>query len=233
MRTLNARWIYTVCLLVLSAGSPLRGADEKAPKPPRYDAKIAEFEEADKKSPPPANGILFIGSSSITNWKSLKKDFPDLPVFNRGFGGSQIHESTHYADRIVLPYKPKTIVFYAGDNDIASGKSPETVFANYQAFVKKVRDTLPETRILYVSIKPSIARWKLIEKIREANRLIKEFSESDKSLGYIDIFSPMLGKDGQPRPELLGPDGLHMTRAGYELWIEKIKPAISEEKKAS
>jgi lysophospholipase L1-like esterase len=230
MRNDMARRLFCLCIVILTAAPSSHAADEKPPKPPRYEDKIAAFEAADKKTPPPANGVLFIGSSSMTNWKSLEKDFPGIPVFNRGFGGSQIHESTHYADRIVLPYKPKTIVFYAGDNDIAGGKSPEKVFANYQAFVKKVRDGLPDTRILFVSIKPSIARWKLVDKIREANRLIKEFSESDKKLGYIDIFTPMLGADGQPRAELLGEDGLHMTRKGYELWIQKIKPELTEEK---
>src|SRR5204863_1668560 len=116
------------------------------------------FEESDKTAPPPKDGIEFYGSSSIVHWTTLKEDFPDLPVFNRGFGGSETEHAILYADRIVIPYKPKTIVFYEGDNDLNSGKKPQQVCDDYAAFIAKVQKALPDTHIFILAVKPSIAR---------------------------------------------------------------------------
>jgi lysophospholipase L1-like esterase len=205
-------------------------AKPDTPKAPPFDANIRAFEAADAKSPPAPGGVLFIGSSSIRIWKTLAKDFPGVPVINRGFGGSQIPHSTRYADRIVIPYKPRTIFFYAGDNDIAAGHTPEQVLADFKAFTAKVHASLPDTPIYFISIKPSLKRWNLVERIREANRLIKEFADaSGGKVGYVDVFTPMLGSDGKPRPELLGPDGLHMTRKGYDVWRDKVAPLLREQ----
>jgi lysophospholipase L1-like esterase len=230
---LRASFAAAIMLLALASRSfAADGAKPDAPKAPPFDAEIRAFEAADAKSAPAPGGVLFIGSSSIKGWKNTADDFPGIPVINRGFGGSQIRHSTMYADRIVLPYKPKAIVFYAGDNDIAANRTPEQVLTDFKAFAEKVHATLPDTRIHFISIKPSIKRWKLVDKIKEANRLVKEFADaSGGKVGYIDIFTPMLGSDGQPRPELLVSDGLHMTRKGYELWRDIVTPALKEEKR--
>ena len=188
----------------------------------RWEQEVRGIEKRLAKAPPAPGGVLFVGSSSIRLWTTLAKDFPDHRVINRGFGGSQIADSTRYADRIVLPYKPRTIVLYAGDNDIAAGRSPQEVRADFEAFVEKVRSGLPETRILFIAIKPSVARWKLVDKVREANRLVREFAEADEKLGFIDIFTPMLGADGKPREDLLVDDGLHLNEKGYALWREVV-----------
>jgi lysophospholipase L1-like esterase len=218
-----------VCVL-LSAFVARAADDKPASKPtaPPFDREIRAFEAADKDKPPAPGGVLFVGSSSIRLWTTLADDFPGVPVINRGFGGSKIADSTRYADRIVIPYQPKTIVFYAGDNDIAGGKKPDRVLADYKAFVEKVHASLPNTRILFISIKPSIKRWALIDAIREANQLVKDFSVSSDKLGYIDIVPQMLGPDGKPRAELLREDGLHMTRAGYEIWRDAVKPRLTQ-----
>jgi len=213
-----------ILLLPLLAGALIaRGAaDPAAPEEAPFEAEIRAFEVADAKKPPAPGGVLFVGSSSIRLWATLAEDFPDHHVVNRGFGGSRVADSTRYADRIVLPYKPKTIVLYAGDNDVAGGRSPREVRADFEAFVEKVRSAMPETRVLFIAIKPSVARWKLVDKIREANRLVREFAEADDRLGYIDIFTPMLGDDGMPREELLVADGLHLNEKGYALWREVV-----------
>ncbi len=139
----------------------------------RWEKYIARFEAADKKQMPEPGGVLFIGSSSIRMWKTLKQDFAGFSVINRGFGGSQIADSTHFAGRILHPYKPRQIVLYAGDNDVAAGKSPETVLADFQKFVKTVHAKLPEARISFIAIKPSLSRWKLSEKMAKANALVR------------------------------------------------------------
>jgi lysophospholipase L1-like esterase len=219
---------YLFCtLLALSSSGPLV-ADE--PKASRWEADIRKFEEQDAKTPPAKGEILFVGSSSIRLW-NLAESFPGLVALNRGFGGSQIADSTEFAERIVLPYQPKTIVVYAGDNDIASSKSPERVAEDYRAFVAKVHGALPETRIIYLSIKPSIQRWKLVDKMRSANKLIDEFSHADKRLVYVDVGATLLAEDGQPRADLFEADGLHLNRAGYKLWAEKLLPLLQDSAK--
>jgi lysophospholipase L1-like esterase len=183
-----------------------------------FEKEILAFEASDKTNPPPKDAILFIGSSSIRMWKTLAQDFPDYHVINRGFGGSLISNSTHFAERIVTPYQPRIIVFYAGGNDINAGKSAETVANHFQAFVVKVREKLPTTQIAYISIAPNPARWKQIESIREANRLIRDFTARQPGLSFIDVHPQMLGADGQPKPDIYLKDELHMNEKGYAIW---------------
>lgn len=192
---------------------------------PRWEPAIRRFEQADRKSPPPKDAILFVGSSSIVNWKT-GECFPDMTTINRGFGGSAVADVLYYVDRIVIPYRPRIIVFYAGDNDIAGGAPPQRVAEDYIAFVKRVRAALPQTRIIFIAIKPSIARWKLVEKMRQANRLMAEFSRGDPRLAFVDVDAPMIGPDGRPRRDLFVPDGLHLNDKGYELWTSLLRPLL-------
>ena len=148
------RYLALSCCLIIAI---LATIAQEVTGPARWAEDIAKFKALDKEKFPPEHAILFVGSSSIRLWK-LEDHFPGLHAINRGFGGSKIADSIHYADRIVIPYKPKAIVFYAGDNDIASGMTPRQVFWDYQAFVKKVHDALPETKIIFIAIKPSIKR---------------------------------------------------------------------------
>ena len=193
-----------------------------------FEKDIRAFEAADKTQAPPRGAVLFVGSSSIRMWKTLEKDFPDLTVINRGFGGSTIRDSIRYAHRIVVPYEPKRIVLYAGDNDIAQGKTAEQVLGDFKEFVATVRAKLPGARIDFVAIKPSIRRWGMVDQMREANRLVREYAAVEKNLGYIDIFTPMLGDDGMPRKELFIEDGLHLNGKGYELWTKVVGEALRE-----
>ena len=192
----------------------------------KWEPAIQKFEQADRASPPPRDAVLFVGSSSIRMWKEVDQDFPGVPVINRGFGGSQISDSTRYLDRIIAPYQPRMIVFYAGDNDIAGGHTPQQVFADYQEFVRQVRGRLPHVPIAYISIKPSPARAKFLQATRQANELIRQYIATRKDLSYIDVFTSMLGADGQPRPELFTADRLHLNRQGYDLWTAQVAPFV-------
>jgi lysophospholipase L1-like esterase len=193
-----------------------------------WESSIRAFEERDRKQPPQPGGVLFLGSSSIRLWDTAKA-FSEVPTINRGFGGSQIADSVRFADRIAIPYKPRLIVFYAGDNDLALGKSAEQVVVDYKALVVKIRAQLPETRMAFISIKPCPFRWKLFEMQQTANRLIEAFTKTDKRLAYIDVVKPMLDADGQPRQELFQNDGLHLNADGYELWTRTVAPYLQEE----
>ena len=166
-----------------------------------------------------------MGSSSIRLW-NVKESFPGLPVVRRGFGGSQLADSVRYAGRIVVPCKPRMVVLYAGDNDIASGKSPEEVSRDFGRFVAVVRGALPETRIVYISIKPSIQRWHLAAAMRRANALIQAMVKEDPALGFVDVWPAMLGEDGRPRRDLLAEDGLHLNAEGYRLWSRLLLPHL-------
>jgi len=214
----------------------LAGCRTPAPAHKPHDAKqwenaIRAFEAADKTNPPPQNAILFIGSSSIKRWTTLADDFQGYTVINRGFGGSHLSDSVAFVDRIVIPYKPKIVLIYAGDNDIAFGKSPEEVFGDFKKFVKKVHASLPETTVEFISIKPSPLREKYLEQIKKTNRMIKEFAGKQKRVGYIDVFTPMLNGEGRPRPELVVKDGLHPNKECYDLWASIIKQELDKQRR--
>jgi lysophospholipase L1-like esterase len=194
--------------------------------PTRFEADIRAFEAADRASPPPLAGVVFVGSSSIKNWTEVAADFPGVPVLNRGFGGSTLADVVHYADRIVLPYRPHLVVLYAGDNDMVEGRTPAQVLGDYRAFVARLRSAWPEARIVYVSIKPSPSRRRYIDRVRETNQLIRSEIARDTLQAYVDVFTPMLDAAGQPRPELFEADSLHMTRAGYLLWRALLAPVV-------
>ena len=158
----------------------------------------------------------------------LGKSFPGENYRNRGFGGSEIADSTHYFHELIGKHKPQSVVFYAGDNDIAAGNSAEQVLSDFRAFVEKFKAELPEAQLLYIAIKPSIARWKLAGTMQEANALIAADCMTDDQLIFVDVWPVMLGKNGQPRPEIFREDGLHMNDKGYELWTELIRPHLKK-----
>jgi lysophospholipase L1-like esterase len=217
-----------VVTLTLACGLALSAfalAQVVTPDPSRFESEIAAFEKWDRKNSVPQNAVLFVGSSSIRMWPTAES-FPNLPVINRGFGGSHISDVIHFAERIVLNYKPRTIVFYAGDNDIAAGKTPQQVAQDFQTFAALVHEQQPGTRIVYLPIKPSHARWKLWPQMQKANSLIQQMAGAHQHLDYVDTAAPMLGPDGQPRSNIFLDDGLHMNAAGYQLWTAKLSNAL-------
>lgn len=212
-------------LLVCLAGMQMTRAAVPADSA-KWEKDIAAFEAGDRLQAPPRQAILFLGSSSIRLWKTLAEDFPEWRVINRGFGGSQVADSLAYVDRLVLPYQPRQIVFYAGDNDLAAGKTPKQVAADFRAFVGKVRKALPQCRISYIAIKPSPSRWQLEKQGREANQRIARWMRGRKRLDFIDVWTPMLGADGRPRAELFVQDRLHLNAEGYRLWAGLVRPCL-------
>jgi lysophospholipase L1-like esterase len=208
----------TLLFVLLTLAYPLaQGSD--------WEPEIRQFENQDRKKPPPQHEIVFVGSSSIVFW-NLPQYFPNLKTINRGFGGSELADSVRYAERIVTPYKPRIVVLYAGDNDIASGTPPERVAGNFEQFVQKVQGPLPQTRIIVISIKPSLLRWSVFDKMRSANAMIRAYCSKRPGLTYVDVEPLMLGANGKPRPELFVGDGLHMTPEGYKIWTAALLPHL-------
>lgn len=214
------------CTFACPVGGSIAAGQEARPAS-RFEAEIKAFEAKDAVMPPPTGAVLFLGSSSIRLW-DVAKAFPETKTINRGFGGSQIADSVHNVDRLVVPHRPRLVIFYAGDNDIAAGKSAEQVLHDFQALASRLREKLPETRVAFLSIKPSPKRWGMIEAQRKANALIQEFIQSDKRLLYVDIATPMLGDNGQPRPELFREDKLHLNVEGYQVWNKIVRPILAE-----
>ena len=194
--------------------------------PEKWAADIDKFTVADAVQAPVANGVVFVGSSSIRLWTTLAEDFPGVPTINRGFGGSEMADSLFYADRIVLPYKPRIVVVYAGENDLAAGKSPEVVLADFQAFRAKVHAALPATKIIYLACKESPSRAKVRAQVRQANKLIAADCATAPRCTFLDVATPMLTDTGDFRPELFREDRLHMLPAGYAIWTRLLAPLL-------
>ncbi|MEZ0469394.1 SGNH/GDSL hydrolase family protein [Luteimonas salinilitoris] len=217
-----------------ATGTPATMADRAtgsvpAPDPvssPEWANDMARFAAEDAASPPPARPVVFTGSSSVRLWTTLAGDFPDRPVLNRGFGGSHIRDAVHYADEVAIRYRPSRILIYAGDNDTMDGRSPRQVLADFQAFVARVHRDLPGTPIAFIAIKPSPSRAQLLQVQRASNALVRDWAARTPDVDYVDVFTPMLGADGQPRPELFAEDALHMNAQGYALWRGIIAPYL-------
>lgn len=185
-----------------------------------YEEEVQALEETFRSNPGPESAIAFYGSSSIRMWTTLAADFSDLPVINLGFGGSTLAACVHFFERIVPPYSPSSMVFYAGDNDLGDGQSPEQVQASFQALRQKVMYCLGPIRFGFVSIKLSPSRLPIRDRIELTNQLIQAELADWPNASYIDIYQAMLDVDNLPRPELFAADGLHLSPAGYQLWTQ-------------
>lgn len=217
----------TAFTFFLLLAPPVEVAPPPRPVDPfaRWHKDIAAIEKRLTANPPKPGAVFFVGSSSIVGW-NVAKSFPNAGHVNVGFGGSVIPDSTHFAPRILAPHKPGTVVFYAGDNDVGRGHKPQQVADDFKAFVTAARAGNPNCRVLFIAIKPSLARWKLFEAQKKANALVREYCESEKGLVFVDVVPLMLGSDGKPNPDLFQKDGLHMTAKGYELWTAAVEKAL-------
>lgn len=197
------------------------------PDPERFHEEIGMFRQLDNKNYFPTDAVLFVGSSSIRFWQTAKY-FPEFPVINRGFGGSHISDINYFIELLVLKHKPRVIVFYAGDNDVTAGKDVNQVYGDYLEFVQTVKINLPESQIVYIPIKPSLARWSLWDVMNKTNNKIREYSENDDLLYYVDLATPMLNDEGTPDSSLFVSDGLHLNENGYELWTSILLPVLEK-----
>jgi len=216
-------------LALLTAASARQGLCADKPHDfAKWEKEISAYEQSDRTNPPPQGGLVFIGSSTIRMWKTLAQDFPEQKVINRGFGGSEIEDSTHFAERIIFPYGPRAVFLRAGGNDLWAGKSAKQVFADFKDFVATVQSKLPKAEIVFISLSPSISRWKQADKEKAVNAMIAEYIKGKPQLKYCDTYDMVLGTDGQPRPELFIADKLHFNAEGYKLLAERVRPFLSK-----
>ena len=199
----------------------------KAQQTPFYP-EIQNFKKGDSAHFPPKHAILFLGSSTFRKWTDVQNYFPGYPIINRGFGGSTFPDAIMYANEIVFPYQPRQILIYEGDNDVASSNkiTADSVLDRFKTLFYLIRKKLPKTNISFVSIKPSLAREKLMPEMDKANSLIKNFLKDKKNATFIDVYHAMLNEDGTPMKDIFIGDGLHMNAKGYAIWQKIIQPYL-------
>jgi len=192
----------------------------------RFERDIRNFVFSDRVQFPPENATLFIGSSSIVRWETLKNDFPELQVIKRGFNGSTSSDALQFINQIVLPYKPAKVVYYEGDNDIPMGISAEEIRDNVREFISQILSANPETRFYIISPKPSTSRMHLWEKYKETNLLLKQLADDYENVLYVDVASPMFDQKGKLMDSLIVKDGIHMNEKGYVIWTKVLRNAL-------
>lgn len=227
-----------VCLLsVLSlCASPLLRADEAAhprPDPKRFTKDIAKFDDEEKSHAPARGGIVFTGSSSVRFWK-VTEAYPDLPVLNRGFGGSVANDLIVYAEQVALRYQPKVLVVYTGGNDLHAKLTPQEAFADYTKFLTLAHEKLPQTKVIVSSVKVAPIRVVEIDAVKKLNVLMEAWCQGKPWVRWVEATTYLYGSDGAPDESLFRTDRLHLNDSGYEKWNAIIGPVIREEwKKAN
>lgn len=193
---------------------------------PDFWDDVQAIKQYDKIYAPPKNPILFTGSSSIRLWGNLAEQFRGYTVLNRGIGGAVTRDIDRYVEDIILPYKPRQIVLYIGENDILTAPNGDTVFVAFQNLFRHIRSVLPDVPVAYISIKPSPSRAQFLPVATRANKLIRDYLAAQNGASFIDIYPLMLDKKGNMRPELFREDKLHMKQEGYDIWYKKIRPFL-------
>lgn len=200
----------------------------RMPAPNRFEKEIGLFEKKDREAFPPAGATLFVGSSSIRLWPDLAASFPELTVIQRGFGGSKTDDVLHFFDRIVTPYRPATIVYFAGTNDLVSGSTSEQVAANTLAFVERVGQELPGTKVIILSNNYSVSRRRMADAYRRADALIQDKLPQHSFARMVDVTTPLLQPDGIPNPAYYVADSVHLNPEGYRIWTATLRKVLVE-----
>ena len=195
----------------------------------RYESSVAAYEAADRLKAPQPGGTLFLGSSTFTLWgQDLEREFSLFHALNRGFGGATIAEIDHYLERVCFPYQPRLILFYAGTNDIADGHSPQQVVSDFAHLTAHLRQKLPNTRVAYVSMAMPPSRIRFEREYASANQLLREFTQEQPNMDYLDVSKLLLDDQGRPRGQFYREDQLHMKPSGYALWAPVLREYLEE-----
>jgi lysophospholipase L1-like esterase len=205
-------------LIALTLASPSLAQD-------RWEPQVAALEAAARTSLHQKGEVLFVGSSSIHRW-DLAASFPAVRTINQGIDGTELSDAVKYVDRLIVPFEPRVVVVYAGDNDIAGGRTSEEVVVQFERLTSRILSRLPQTRIVFIGLKPSLLRWSQVDRMRATNDKIRAFCTRDDRIAFVDVDGPMLGWDERPRRELFLDDGLHLSAEGYRLWTTLLRPFL-------
>ena len=219
-------WIRRTAVIWSLAAISTAGAAAQEPAANRFEKNVAAYEAADKVSPPPAIAIMLVGDSQFYRWKTLAEDLPGYTIVNRGIDSLTMTDVAFFANRLVLPYKPRMIVVHAGGNDVNTGRSPQQVLGDFQALVRAVRASMPAVPIVFSSVTPGPGRWNQAAVRTETNRLIESYTASQPNLAFLDLWTPMLTADGQPREDLWVEDRIHPNHTGYQLRAKLMLPIL-------
>ena len=213
------------CLLIALPGT----LTAQTQGPERWEERIRQFEQADAENPVKPGALLFTGSSSIAMWKDIADYFPKHRVLNRGFGGSDFIDLIHYADRVIYPYQPAKVFIYEGDNDIAKGESTESILKRAKNLRKMIAKNLgKKTPVVFISPKPSVARWEMRDKYMALNAALKAWAEKSRYTEFADVWTPAIGEDGKVFSHIFLQDKLHMNADGYEIWQAVLAPYVGD-----
>ncbi|WKN43920.1 GDSL-type esterase/lipase family protein [Tunicatimonas pelagia] len=199
-------------------------AQEQGPE--RWEKTIQKFEQQDAQNSVEPGAILFTGSSSIAMWQDISDYFPNQRIVNRGFGGSQFSDLLHYADRVISPYRPSKIFIYEGDNDISAGDSPKQIMREAKKLRKKIKKALGDTPVIFISPKPSVARWELKETYEDLNARLKKYADKTENTEFADVWNPALDDNGEVVEHIFLEDNLHMNAEGYKIWQQALAPYV-------
>ncbi len=220
--------LYSVKKLLTSLGVALSAATLGFAQsgPERWEPAIRQFERQDSLNPVVPGAVLFVGSSSIAKWQDVADYFPDQRVLNRGFGGSEFSDLLHYADRVIYPYKPAKIFIYEGDNDLANGESPGQILNEAKQLRSKIRKALGDTPVVFISPKPSVARWELKDQYEALNASLAKYAAQEKNTEFADVWTPALDENGRVLADIFVADSLHLNAAGYRIWQKALAPYL-------
>lgn len=214
--------MISLCLLIFFVSPSV--AQEYNPK--TFEKEIAGFDRKDTAENAKPGSNLFVGSSTLRMWQDMQSYFPDGYVINRGFGGSKFEDLLYYADRAIIPYKPAKIFVYEGDNDIAAGIPTAVILRQAKQLREKISRQLPGVPVVFIGAKPSVARWHLKDKYEEFNKALKSYSNKTKQTQFVDVWQPMLDKDGMVYRHIFLQDNLHMKPEGYKIWQKVLTPYL-------
>lgn len=196
------------------------------PDPGRWAKDMEAFAQWDSKNSFPTDAVLFVGSSSIRLWATAKAFGSEYPVINRGFGGSYLADSVHYSQTLILQYKPKVVVIFAGTNDVAGNIPTALVHRDFVRLIEVIHTALPQTEIICLSITPTRSRWHLQDRMQQVNALNKAYAAKEAFVTFLDVSAVFLGADGLPDPELFVADQLHLSEKGYAKWNTALAPIL-------
>lgn len=226
MRTKTIKTLITIIIILFSDGLFFSSSPLFSQNPLGYKSEVENIGRLNIRKVNSPDLILFTGSSSIKMWRDVQDYFPGKNIVNTGFGGSQMSDLIFYFDSLILKYNPMQVFIYEGDNDIASGKKAEEVFKDANLLFDKFKKVLPKAKIVFIAVKPSLARWKLKDEYIRYNNMLKMFSAANSNIQFINTWDLFLDEKGIPKKKLFIQDSLHMAKPGYDIWAREIKKVI-------